>query len=92
MQQGDKRSRKDKTEEKGSHEPVSGSSSASVSGSSRNTPIQNAPLQFTIPHNMSEDQQAAFLFEVLADTQAAIATVNQSVNQRRGNQEERKGP
>jgi hypothetical protein len=76
MQRGDRRPRKAKTEEKGSHEATSGSSSASVSGSSRNTPTQNAALQFTIPHNMNEDQQAAFLFDVLADTQAAIDTVN----------------
>ena len=68
MQRGERRPRKDKTEEKGSHEPISGSSSASVSGSSRNTPIQNSSVQFTIPQNMSEDQQAAFMFQVVADT------------------------
>ena len=76
MQRGDKRSRKDKTGEEGSHELISGSSGASVSGSSRNTPIQNTSLQFNIPHNMSEDQQSAFMFNVLADTQAAIDTAN----------------
>ena len=68
MQRGERRPRKDKTEEKGSHEPISGSSSASVSGSSRNTPIQNSSVQFNIPQNMSEDQQAAFMFQVVADT------------------------
>ena len=56
MQRGVERPRKDKTGEEGSHELISGSSSASVSGSSRNTPIQNTSLQFNIPHNMSEDQ------------------------------------
>ena len=76
MQRGAERPRKDKTGEEGSHELISGSSSASVSGSSRTTPIQNASIQFNIPHNMDEDQQSAFLLDVLADTQAAIDTAN----------------
>ena len=79
--------KKVRNEQRGDYESISGSSGASLSGSARGTPIQ-----FTIPQILDEDQEAAFLFEVLANTQAAITTARQENRHRRGDQEEVKGP
>ena len=58
-----------------------------MSNSARGTPIQ-----FVIPDNLNEEDEQAFLFDVLAGTQAGLDTARQESRLRRSDQEEAKGP
>ena len=58
-----------------------------MSNSARGTPIQ-----FFIPENLNDEDEQAFIFDVLAGTQAGIATARQESRNRRSDQEETKGP
>jgi hypothetical protein len=76
-----------KREQRNDYESVSGSSGTSLSNSARGTPIQ-----FFIPENLNDEDEQAFIFDVLAGTQAGIATARQESRLRRSDQEETKGP
>ena len=78
---------KPKNEQMNEYESVSGSSGASLPNSARGTPIQ-----FVIPENMNDEDEQAFLFNILADAQAGLATARQESRNRRSDQEETKGP
>jgi hypothetical protein len=53
---------------------------------------RGTPIQFVIPDNLNEEDEQAFLFDVLAGTQASLDTARQESRLRRSDQEESKGP
>ena len=53
---------------------------------------RGTPIQFVIPDNLNEEDEQAFLFDVLAGTQAGLDTARQESRLRRSDQEESKGP
>ena len=87
MRNNDRSKKKARNVQRNDYESISGSSEASLPSSARGTPIQ-----FDIPQILNDDDEAAFLFNVLANAQAAIATARQNDRLRRGDQEEAKGP
>ena len=53
---------------------------------------RGTPIQFVIPDNLNEEDEQAFLFDVLAGTQAGLDTARQESRLRRSDQEENKEP
>ena len=62
MRNNDRSTKKARNMQRNDYESISGSSGASLPSSARGTPIQ-----FDIPQFMNEDDEAAFLFGMLAD-------------------------
>ena len=44
---------------------------------------RGTPIQFFIPENLNDEDEQAFIFDVLAGTQAGIATARQESRLRR---------
>ena len=53
---------------------------------------RGTPIQFVIPENMNDEDEQAFLFDVLAGAQPGLDTARQESRLRRSDQEETKGP
>ena len=53
---------------------------------------RGTPIQFVIPDNLNEEDEQAFLFDVLAGTQAGLDTARLESRLRRSDKEESKGP